>query len=69
MLSVRDLHAGYGKKSVLRGVSLNVPRGAIVALLGANGPGKFALLKTLVGLLPQSAGTIALDGVPLANAT
>jgi len=69
MLSVHDLHAGYGKKSVLHGVSLDVPRGAIVALLGANGAGKSTLLKTLVGLLPRAAGTIALDGVPLANAT
>jgi len=69
MLSVRDLHAGYGKKSVLHGVSLDVPSGAVVALLGANGAGKSTLLKTLVGLLPHSAGTIALDGVPLANAT
>ena len=37
MLSVRDLYAGYGNKTVLRGVSLDVPRGAVVALLGANG--------------------------------
>ena len=69
MLSVHDLHAGYGKKSVLHGVSLDVPRGAIVALLGANGAGKSTLLKTLVGLLPRTAGRIALDGVPLSNAT
>ncbi|WJR80212.1 ABC transporter ATP-binding protein [Bradyrhizobium sp. NP1] len=69
MLSVRDLHAGYGKKSVLHGVSIQVPRGAIVALLGANGAGKSTLLKTMVGLLPRSAGTIELDGAPLANAT
>ena len=69
MLSVRDLHAGYGKKSVLHGVSIAIPRGAIVALLGANGAGKSTLLKALVGLLPRSAGTIELDGAPLANAT
>ena len=37
MLSVRDLHANYGSKRVLHGVSLEVPRGKIVTLLGANG--------------------------------
>lgn len=69
MLSVRDLHAGYGGKSVLHGVSLEVPRGAIITLLGANGAGKSTLLKTIVGLLPRTAGTIELDAVPLPNAT
>lgn len=69
MLSVCDLHAGYGGKSVLHGVSLEVPRGMIVTLLGANGAGKSTLLKTIVGLLPRTAGTIELDAAPLANAT
>jgi branched-chain amino acid transport system ATP-binding protein len=69
MLSVRDLHAGYGGKSVLHGVSLEVPRGEIVTLLGANGAGKSTLLKTIVGLLPRTAGTIELDAVPLPTAT
>jgi branched-chain amino acid transport system ATP-binding protein len=69
MLSVRNLHAGYGNKTVLRGVSLDVPRGAIVTLLGANGAGKSTLLKAIVGLLPRSAGTIELDGSPLPNGT
>ena len=69
MLSVRDLHAGYGGKSVLHGVNLEVPRGAIVTLLGANGAGKSTLLKTIVGLLPRTAGTIELDAAPLPNAT
>jgi branched-chain amino acid transport system ATP-binding protein len=69
MLSVRDLHGGYGSKSVLHGVSLEVPRGKIVTLLGANGAGKSTLLKTIVGLLPRTAGAIELDAVPLPNAT
>ena len=68
MLSVRDLHAGYGGKNVLHGVSLEVPRGEIVTLLGANGAGKSTLLKTIVGLLPRTTGTIELDAVPLPNA-
>jgi branched-chain amino acid transport system ATP-binding protein len=69
MLSVLDLHAGYGGKNVLHGVSLEVPRGEIVTLLGANGAGKSTLLKTIVGLLPRTAGTIELDAVPLPTAT
>lgn len=69
MLSVHDLHAGYGKKSVLHGVSMKVARGTVVALLGANGAGKSTLLKAIVGLLPPTAGRIELDGRPLSNAT
>src|SRR5208283_2486420 len=69
MLSVHDLHAGYGGKNVLHGVSLEVPRGMIVTLLGANGAGKSTLLKTIVGLLPKTTGTIKLDAVALPNAT
>jgi branched-chain amino acid transport system ATP-binding protein len=69
MLSVHDLHAGYGKKNVLQGVSVKVARGTVVALLGANGAGKSTLLKAIVGLLQPSAGRIELDGRPLSNAT
>ena len=69
MLSVHDLHAGYGKKSVLQGASVRVARGTVVALLGANGAGKSTLLKAIVGLLQASAGRIELDGRPLPNAT
>ena len=69
MLSVRNLHAGYGGKNVLHGVSLTVPRGAITTLLGANGAGKSTLLKAIVGLLPRTAGMIEIDTAPLPNAT
>jgi branched-chain amino acid transport system ATP-binding protein len=69
MLSVRDLCAGYGNKNVLQGVSLDVPKGAVIALLGANGAGKSTLLKSIVGLLPCSSGTVELNGNPLPNAT
>lgn len=69
MLSVHDLHAGYGKKSVLHGVNVRVARGTVVTLLGANGAGKSTLLKAIVGLLPSTAGWIELDGKPLSNAT
>lgn len=69
MLSVRDLYAGYGNKTVLRGVSLDVPRGAVITLLGANGAGKSTLLKSIVGLLQRTSGAVELNGNPLPNAT
>jgi len=58
MLSVRDLHAGYGGKTVLHGVGLDVPRGRIFTLLGANGAGKSTLLKAIVGLLPRTSAAL-----------
>ena len=62
MLEVRNLDAGYGRVRVLRGVSLTVPAGKIVALLGANGAGKTTLMRAICGLASIQAGTIALAG-------
>ncbi|BAT59454.1 high-affinity branched-chain amino acid transport ATP-binding protein LivF [Variibacter gotjawalensis] len=67
MLRITDLCAGYGQKQVLREVSLDVPRGAVVAILGANGAGKSTLLKSIVGLVRATSGSITLDQKPLAN--
>ena len=68
LLSVEALDAGYGKIGVLRGVSLRVAAGEIVALLGPNGAGKTTLLKALSGLLPPSGGDVRLDGTSLRGA-
>ena len=65
MLQVRDLHAGYGKSEVLRGISFDVERGEIVTIVGANGAGKTTTLRTLCGIVRATAGSIELDGVPL----
>jgi ABC-2 type transport system ATP-binding protein len=54
---VEDLRQGYGRKSVLNGVSLTVPAGQTFALLGRNGAGKTTLIRTLLGVLPPSAGS------------
>jgi branched-chain amino acid transport system ATP-binding protein len=62
MLEVDDLVAGYGRVSVLRGVSLNVPAGKMVALLGANGAGKTTLLRAITGLASIHSGAIRFDG-------
>ena len=61
-LELRGISSGYGGTTVLRDVSLTVPRGGVVAVLGANGAGKTTLLRTVSGLVRPSAGTVVLDG-------
>jgi branched-chain amino acid transport system ATP-binding protein len=62
MLSLTDVVAGYGPLQVLRRVSLEVQRGEIVCLLGGNAAGKSTTLKTVLGLLRPSAGSVVLEG-------
>lgn len=62
-LSVQGLQAGYGAMTVLRELALELQRGEIVGVLGANGMGKSTLMKTLSGALPVRAGHILMDGV------
>lgn len=66
LLEVTDLRAGYGRVEVLRGVSLSVAAGEIVALLGANGVGKTTFNAVLSGLIRPWDGAIRLGGRPLA---
>ncbi len=67
MLEVRDLHSGYGEAQVLRGVSLDVARGEIVAVLGRNGMGKTTLIRSIMGLTPPQirSGSITWRGESL----
>jgi len=65
MLEVRDLCVSYGGMPALKGISLTVAAGEIVALLGNNGAGKTTTLKTVSGLLVPRAGEVLLDGEPL----
>jgi ABC-type branched-subunit amino acid transport system ATPase component len=62
VLRVQRMRAGYGKKTVLEEVTLEVHQGEIVALLGINGAGKSTCLKSLAGMLPPQGGDIYLDG-------
>jgi branched-chain amino acid transport system ATP-binding protein len=68
MLEVRDLRAGYGNTEVLRGLSLDVGKGEVVAVLGSNGVGKTTLNKVLSGLLAATGGSIGFNGQALHNA-
>jgi len=62
VLKLDDVHVRYGHVEVLRGVSLEVPNGSVVALLGANGAGKSTLLKTISGIMKPTRGTIVFEG-------
>jgi branched-chain amino acid transport system ATP-binding protein len=62
MLRVSDLSAGYGRTTILQGLSLRVEAGEIVTLIGANGAGKTTLLRAISGLIRPSGGRIELNG-------
>ncbi len=65
MLSLTEVHASYGRVAVLKGVSLTVETGEVVALIGANGAGKTTTLMTLCGVVPSRSGTITFCGEPI----
>ena len=65
MLRVNSIHCGYGNIEVLKGISLEIKEGQIVALIGANGAGKTTTLKAISGILPVTPGTITLNGVDI----
>jgi iron complex transport system ATP-binding protein len=62
LLRVADLHFAYDRTQVLRGVSLDVSRGAFVGLLGPNGSGKTTLLRVIAGTLAPASGRVTLEG-------
>jgi branched-chain amino acid transport system ATP-binding protein len=62
LVQVDDLHTYYGKSHILHGVSLTVAPGEVVGLLGRNGVGKSTTLKSIMGLVNPSQGTIQLNG-------
>ena len=65
MLEIQGLNVFYGESQVLWDVSLAVPDGAVLCLMGRNGVGKTTLLKTVMGLLPARSGRIVFDGTDL----
>ena len=62
MLEIRDLVCGYGGVTALRGISLEVKAGQLVALIGANGAGKSTALRAISGLVPPRSGSMVFDG-------
>ena len=67
-IEVRDLVVSYGERRALDGVSLSVPRRAVIGLLGPNGSGKSTLLSVVAGLRPPQEGEACLFGEPLTTA-
>ena len=68
VLSVRDLHAGYGRAEVLHGIDLQAPKGSVITVIGPNGAGKSTLLNALMGVL-NSRGSVEFEGQPLQSVT
>jgi branched-chain amino acid transport system ATP-binding protein len=62
MLELKDLHGGYGKITILNGVSFSIPKGSITTVIGPNGAGKSTVFKAIFGLLNIHSGHILLDG-------
>ena len=62
LLELRRLDTFYGKSHILRGLSFDVPRGRITALLGRNGMGKTTTLRSIMELTPPRSGVIRFDG-------
>jgi branched-chain amino acid transport system ATP-binding protein len=65
MLKVENLTAGYGKVKVLHGVSLEVPQGKLVTLIGSNGAGKTTTLRALSGMIKPESGKISIGGADI----
>jgi len=69
VLNIANLHVSYGHIQALHGVSLSVPKGKIVSIIGSNGAGKTTMLNTICGLVKQKSGTIQFEGSELTRTT
>ena len=69
LLQIEDLSKHYGMVNALENISLSLPAGRIVGLLGPNGSGKTTLIKLIAGLMTPSSGTILIDGKPIGPET
>ena len=67
MLQIQNLHAAYGKVEVLHDISLHVPKGKVVTLIGSNGAGKTTTMRAISGMIKPTAGSISLNGKAIAG--
>jgi branched-chain amino acid transport system ATP-binding protein len=68
MLSITNLQAAYGKVEVLHGISLEVPKGKLVTLIGSNGAGKTTTMRAISGMIKPKGGKVTLDGKDITGA-
>lgn len=61
MIELKNVFAGYGKESILKGVSVDFPKGRLLSIIGPNGSGKSTMLKTAMGILHPSEGNVLID--------
>ena len=69
MLQIQNLHAAYGKVEVLHDISLSVPKGKVVTLIGSNGAGKTTTMRAISGMIKPVSGSISLNGKAIAGLT
>ena len=69
MLQIRNLHAAYGKVEVLHDISLEVPKGKVVTLIGSNGAGKTTTMRAVSGMIKPTGGSISLNGKNITGLT
>ena len=67
MLTINRLYAGYGKVEVLHGISLEVPKGKVVTLIGSNGAGKTTTMRAICGMIKPKSGDVQLNGKNVAG--
>lgn len=67
MLEIQNVTVGYGRKTVLEGISVSLRQGRLTSILGVNGCGKSTLLKTALGILPIRSGRVSVDGTNLST--
>jgi branched-chain amino acid transport system ATP-binding protein len=67
MLRIEDIHTYYGDSYVLQGISLHVPKGSVVAMLGRNGMGKTTLIRSVIGFTPVKRGKVLFRGMDVTH--
>ncbi|HPQ44229.1 MAG TPA: urea ABC transporter ATP-binding subunit UrtE [Syntrophales bacterium] len=67
MISIKNLNVAYGQSEIIHDVSLQVDQGEVIAVMGKNGMGKTTLMKSVIGLLKPTSGSIELDGVDVTS--
>jgi branched-chain amino acid transport system ATP-binding protein len=67
MLKILDIHTYYGDSYVLQGISLEVEKGSVVAILGRNGMGKTTLIRSIVGFTPSRQGQILFKDIDITH--